>query len=301
MTEKPADETAELPSADDLFARHFGPRPPAVRVEVGAATHAGLVRDNNEDHYAVVERRRTRTVLSTNLPDGFLPAADNAGYTMVVADGMGGRAFGELASGLVLRTGWDLGPQALKWTWIVTDREVEDLKERLELTFRQMDQALRDAGRLKPDCAGMGTTLTGAYTVGLDAFVAHVGDSRAYLFRAGRLVQVTRDHTLAQQCLDLGMPILLASWRHALTNCLGANDRELEMEFHHLRLDDDDRLLLCTDGLTDMVTDDDIASVLAGHEGSQAAAGALVAKALEGGGRDNITVIVSRFRHGQAS
>jgi protein phosphatase len=114
-------------------------------------------------------------------------------------------------------------------------------------------------------------------------------------------VQVTRDHTLAQRCLDLGMPVLIASWRHALTNCLGANDRELEMEFHHLRLDDGDRLLLCTDGLTDMVTDDEIAATLAANDGSQAAAQALVEKALEGGGRDNVTVIVARFRLGRAS
>jgi PPM family protein phosphatase len=301
VTERPADETGELPADEDLFARHFGFSPPPVRVESGAATHPGLVRANNEDHYTVVERRRTRSVLLTNLPDGFLPPADDTGYTLVVADGMGGRAFGELASALVLRTAWDLGGRAVKWTWIVTDREVEDLKERLELIFRQMDQALRDLGRAEPDCAGMGTTLTGAYTVGPDAFVAHVGDSRAYLYRAGQLQQVTRDHTLAQQCLDMDLPVLLASWHHTLTNCLGASDRVLELEFHHLRLVDGDRLLLCTDGLTDMVPDEEIAAVLAGHEGSQETAQALVNLALERGGRDNVTVIIARFRFGAAT
>jgi serine/threonine protein phosphatase PrpC len=294
------DDTIDLPSDDERFARHFGPSPSPVRVETGAATHPGLVRANNEDHYAVVERRRTRSVLLTNLPDGFLPSADDTAYTLVVADGMGGRAFGELASALVLRTAWDLGPRAVKWTWIVTDREVEDLKERIDLTFRQMDQALLDVGRVEPDRAGLGTTLTGVYTVGPEAFVAHVGDSRVYLNRAGLLVQVTRDHTLAQRCRDLGMPVLVASWHHALTNCLGANDGKVEFEFHHLRLADGDRLLLCTDGLTDMVPDDEIAAVLADHDRSQAAAQALVDLALERGGRDNVTAIVARFRLGPA-
>src|SRR5437762_2727604 len=83
-----------------------------------------------------------------------------------VADGMGGAAFGELASALALRSGWDLGPQAIKWTWVITDREVEELKEQVELVFRRMSQTLLDRARADPTCAGMGTALTGAYTVG---------------------------------------------------------------------------------------------------------------------------------------
>src|SRR4051812_3468708 len=174
MTESHAADTAELPAADDLLAKHFGPSPPPVHVAVGAASHPGLVRANNEDHYLVVERRRTRTVLLTNLPDGSLRPADDAAYVLAVADGMGGAAFGELASSLALRSGWDQAPAAIKWTWIVTEQEVADLRERLELTFRHMDRALRDRAAADPACAGMGTTLTGAYTVGPEAFVAHV-------------------------------------------------------------------------------------------------------------------------------
>jgi protein phosphatase len=298
VTEPPTDENGALPTDEDLFGRHFGPSPLPGRINAGAATHPGLVRSNNEDHYAVVERRRTRSVLLTNLPDGFLSGTDDTAYSLIVADGMGGRAFGELASAMVIRTAWNLGRQSVKWTWIVTDREVEDLKERLEIIFRQMDQSLRDYARVEPKSIGMGTTVTGAYIVGAEAFIAHVGDSRAYLYRAGQLAKVTRDHTLAQQCLDLGVPVLLASWHHTLTNCLGASDRVLELEFHHLRLVDGDRLLLCTDGLTDMVPDDEIAKVFAGSEGSQKTAQALVDLALERGGRDNVTVIVAQLQLG---
>jgi serine/threonine protein phosphatase PrpC len=295
MTEATGVDTAEYPVVDDLLAKHFGPSPPPVRVTFGAATHAGLVRPNNEDHYMVIERRRSRTVLLTNLPPGVLRPADDTAYVMAVADGMGGAACGELASTLALRSGWDQAPRAIKWSWIITDREIEDLKERIEIIFRRIDQDLLELARERPECAGMGTTLTGAYTVGPEAFVGHVGDSRAYLCRAGRLTQLTRDHTLAQEALDAGMPTVAKSWHHMLTNSLGGTDREVRVEFHHIHLTDGDRLLLCTDGLTDMAPDDDIAGVLARHADPQAAAQALVDLALERGGKDNVTVILARY------
>src|SRR6478672_12029014 len=91
-------DTAELPAVDDLRAKHFGPSPPPVKVKFGALSHVGRVRTNNEDHYLVIERRRTRSVLLTNLPEEVLRPADNTGYVLAVADGMGGEACGELAS-----------------------------------------------------------------------------------------------------------------------------------------------------------------------------------------------------------
>jgi protein phosphatase len=295
MVDPNVTDTAELPAVDDLSAKHFGPSPPPVRVTFGALSHPGLVRANNEDHYLVTQRRRTRTVLLTNLPAGTLRPSDDTAYVLAVADGMGGAAFGELASTLALRSGWDQAPGTIKWTWIITDREIEELKERLEIIFRRMDRALLERAREDPACAGMGTTLTGAYTVGPEAFTAHVGDSRAYLCRAGRLTQLTRDHTLAQQCLDLGLPIPSRSWRHKLTNCLGGNDHEVRVEFHHVRLADGDRLLLCTDGLTDMVPDEEIAGVLGRPAHPQEAVHALVERALDRGGKDNVTVVLAHY------
>lgn len=288
-------DTAEYPVADDLLARHFGPSPPPVSVEFGALSHPGRVRPNNEDHFLVFERRRVRSILLTNLPEGFLRPADDTAYLFAVADGMGGAAFGELASMLALRSGWDQEANAIKWTWIINDREVEDLKERVELIFRRMNATLHEEARARPDCTGMGTTLTGAYTVGPEAFVAHAGDSRAYLCHEGRLTQLTRDHTLAQEAQDIGMPVLCRSWHHKLTNCLGGPQEEVQVEFHHLRLADGDRLLLCTDGLTDMVRNEDIARILSRHAPPQATAEALVELALERGGRDNVTVVVAQY------
>jgi protein phosphatase len=296
MSESQEVDTAEFQTVDDPLSRHFGPSPPQVRVAFGALSHPGLVRENNEDHYLVVERRRSRSVLLTNLPEGYLRPADDTAYVMAVADGMGGAAFGELASMIALRSGWEQSPGTIKWTWIINDREVEDLRERLEIVFRRMDEALRLEALIEPASAGMGTTLTGVYTVGPEAFVAHVGDSRAYLYQDGRLTQLTRDDTLAQEYLDLGLPVICRSWHHKLTNCLGGPPgNPVSVEFHHLRLSEGDRLLLCSDGLTDMVPDEEISAILARAAHPQEAARALVDAALTSGGRDNVTVVVAHY------
>jgi protein phosphatase len=288
-------DTDKFPAVEDLFAKHFGPSPPRVGVKFGALSHPGRVRTNNEDHYLVIERRRTRSVLLTNLPEGFLSPSDDIAYVFAVADGMGGAAFGELASMLALRSGWDQSPGAIKWTWIINDREIEELKERVQLVFERMDQDLQERARMDPEYAGMGTTLTGAYTVGSQAFIGHVGDSRSYLYHAGSLTQLTRDHTLAQECLDWGLPVLCRSWHHVLTNCLGGPQEGVRVDFHHLPLEDGDQLLLCTDGLTDLVRDEEIAHLLGQHTHPQERVQRLVDLALDRGGKDNVTVVLAHY------
>jgi PPM family protein phosphatase len=287
-------ETDEFPALEDVFAKHFGPSPPRVRVTFGAQSHPGRLRPNNEDHYLVIERRRTRSVLLTNLPQGFLRPADDVAYVLAVADGMGGAAFGELASMLALRSGWDQSPYAIKWSWIINDREVEELKQRVEIIFQRIDASLKEQAQREPAYAGMGTTLTGAYTVGPEAFVAHAGDSRAYLFHAGVLTQLTHDHTLAQQYLDVGM-IPSRSLHHVLTNCLGASGQGMYVDYRHFHLADNDQLLLCTDGLTDSVRVEEIAHLLRQNLAPQDAARRLVEMALDRGGEDNVTVVLARY------
>jgi PPM family protein phosphatase len=290
-----ADTVEDAPEPEDPFSRQFGPRPPPVAVKFGTVTQPGNTRPINEDHHVVIERRRSRSVLHTNLPSGFLPNTDDTAYIMAVADGMGGAAFGELASKLALRSGWDVQPHEIKWTWIVNDREIEDFKERVAVIFYRMDQAILDRGRKDPACKGMGTTMTGAYTVGPEAFVAHVGDSRAYLYHAGKLSRLTRDHTVAQHYMDMGLPVESRSWRHQLTNVLGGDDRQVYVEFHHFHLEDGDKLLLCTNGLTDQVDDDEIASFVSPRADPQAIAQALVNLALDRQGEDDVTVILAEY------
>ena len=145
----------------------------------------------------------------------------------------------------------------------------------------------------------MGSTLTAARSFGDDLLIVHVGDSRAYLCRAGRLHRLTKDHTYAQLLIDTGQltagEAAGSRMRHVLTNVLGGSDDEVQVDVDLLRLEDGDRLLICSDGLTDLVADDTIATTLTGLERSSEACSRLVQLALDGGGRDNITVIVAAY------
>ena len=167
----------------------------------------------------------------------------------------------------------------------------------------RVQRSRRDAverGRRDPALRGMGTTLTAARSLGRDLLITHVGDSRAYLLRAGRLHRLTRDHTYAQLLVDTGQlaPADVASsrHRHVLTNALGGSSEDVQVDIDRLQLEDGDRLLLCSDGLTDLVDDATITSILLETTGSSDACERLVQRALDSGGRDNVTVIVAAYR-----
>src|SRR5262249_51273320 len=145
---------------------------------------------------------------------------------------------------------------------------------------------------------GMGTTLTAAGSFGLDLLLVQVGDSRAYLYRAGQLEQLTRDQTLAQELIEEGLldpdQAKTHRSRHVLTNAIGGQPG-VRGEVLKVRLENGDRLLLSTDGLHDLVSNDRIAEILGLHADPKAACRALVEAALDEGGRDNITVVVADY------
>jgi PPM family protein phosphatase len=166
--------------------------------------------------------------------------------------------------------------------------------------FLQIDKSLRDKAKSDPTLHGMGTTLTVAGTLGDDLVIGHIGDSRAYLLRGKSLTQLTTDHTLAQTLIDAGIASrddpAARSMRHILTAALGSMDEGLEPQVQTLKMIRGDRLLLCTDGLTDMVDDKTISRVLKETGASQEACQKLIDLALAGGGLDNVTVVVARFK-----
>src|SRR5436190_23972585 len=141
----------------------------------------------------------------------------------------------------------------------------------------------------------MGTTMLLALTLGDDLLVTHLGDSRVYLLRQGQLRRLTQDHTA-------GRPAARSAWvsaariRRVLTHAIGIPETGGEPDLHHYKLADGDRLLLCTDGLTDMVTDDLIAGELGRASSAAAACQSLIDLALGRGGRDNVTVVVAGYR-----
>lgn len=272
---------------------------PPLRVDVGAATHQGRVRHNNEDHFLAARLGRSFDMLSSNLPPGHVPdRLQEWGHVFAVADGMGGAAAGEVASRLALTVGARL---ALNSPWTFS-RDAEDARpfvDRVAAYFREIDRVVSDEARRTPGLEGMGTTLTVAYSVGRHLFVFHVGDTRAYLWRDGALRQLTRDQTVAQRLADSGQipPELVAShgMRHVLSHAIGNESGDVRAAIDQAEVAAGDRFLLCSDGLTDMVSDRAILEVLTSAADPQGACDRLVQLALDAGGKDNVTVVAAYF------
>jgi protein phosphatase len=270
--------------------------PPTLDVEIGARTHTGRVRTNNEDNFHIVRFGRfLRTVLSS-LPEGEAPEEDSTpGYGFALADGMGGHKAGEVASRAALTTLVEVSLQTPDWILGSNEEHLSRVMDRTLRRFQQVNSVVRDQSQGQSSLREMGTTLALAITFGDAMIVAHVGDSRAYLFREGALHRLTQDHTVGQRLADLNMP-MAARFRHVLTRCIGGCDPVCEPDVAQYRLQDGDRLLLCSDGLTDMVDDESIARELGRPASSDTVCRELVELALDAGGRDNVTVIVATFR-----
>jgi protein phosphatase len=283
---------------------------PAVRLEVDvqALTHVGKVREKNEDAYAVYRIGRFLERLASNLPDSIVALRrEDSGTVMAVADGMGGAAAGEVASRTAIATILQLIAQSPKWALSLDDpntrdREIDQMWERGRRYIAEIHAAVRRRAADDPALAGMGTTFTSAYNIGHDLFVAHVGDSRAYLYRRGCLTQVTKDQTIAREYADMGMidesDIKSHRLSHVLTQAVGGPDEKIAASLHSLSIDAGDRLLLCTDGLTNPLDDEDIGPILGRTATSREACAALIDLALERGAPDNVTVIVATFSAG---
>jgi protein phosphatase len=282
------------------------PRPATaqVQVDLGALSHPGNVRPNNEDLYLVGRASRCLEMLLTNLPEGPMPQRhEELGYGLLVADGMGGMAAGEVASRTAVRTLLKLILDTPNWILRVDQGGAQLMMERIAERFRQVDAAVRQEAQTDPRLTGMGTTMTLAYCLGADVFLGHMGDSRVYLRRADQLLRLTRDHTYAQALADIGVisqhEVETHRMRHVLTRAVGACART-EADVQHIRICDGDQLLLCSDGLSDMVDDETIGAILRAAKTSDDACQALVEQALARGGKDNVTVVVARFQFAPA-
>jgi protein phosphatase len=290
--------------AAEFFVAHHAP----INVEFGATSHAGFVRSINEDHFAVLRRIRAQEALLTNVAHDDAPpfAHEDAifgqmitTYFLVVADGMGGGAAGEVASRVAIQSVFDLADRASSWVMRLKSLAAQQMQHRIEAYTTAMHRTLRAMGESHADLAGMGTTWTSACLVGWNAVIVQIGDSRAYLWRRGELRQITRDQTLAQALIDRGIPPEETAYaRNILTNALGGRNEFVFPEIVHVVLEHGDRLLLCSDGLTRDVADSQIAEVLANPFQPQTACDALVKLALDHGGNDNVTVVLAEVaRH----
>lgn len=256
-----------------------------VSLRLASRTHVGLVRSNNEDSLVLGDLASGRPSLT---PGRMGPA----GVLFGVCDGMGGAAAGEVAS----RMAASLILQHL--ARVEVGAEAGAFRDSLTSAVVRAGDSIRQNAAEHPSRKGMGTTCTvGAVRGGL-LLVAQVGDSRAYLLRAGELRQLTTDQTWANEMLALGRvsPEQAAVMENgkAITQAVGTSDG-LEVAVVALPLCHGDRILICSDGLSGMVSDEDIARVVAGAKDLELAADELVRLALEGGGRDNVTLVLCEF------
>ncbi len=213
---------------------------------------------------------------------------------------MGGHAAGGTASKAALRILVNLVVETSDWILRVNEQQLSDAVERrAEERLARISETMTQKADAQRDLRGFGTTLTAVWGLGEKWFLAHVGDSRAYLFRHGNLQRLTHDHTVAQELADTGMievdDLSLYPLRNRLTRLLGDQMQQITPEIGHFTVADGDTLLLCSDGLTDMVDDDEIAQILALKQPAADCTRRLIDAALDAGGGDNVTAIVARI------
>jgi len=308
---KPAEEpdTAKLNETEPrrkMKVRNESIPSSLVEVELSALSHVGAVRPKNEDHFLAVRAERNLENVLSNLPVDALPNTySETAYGMCVADGIGGMPAGGLASILALRKLIDLIVTTPDWIMRMSPRKAVIVKKRLIDRFHQIDTALRERGERDPSLSGMGTTLTVAMSFSDELFVANLGDSRAYLLRGSDFRQLTRDHTLAQAMIDAGVATetdeTINKMRRVLTAAVGSTAPPTDPEVQRLKLQHGDQLLLATDGLTDYVDPDTTASIMRATGSADEACRALIDKALASDSKDNITVLVARYRFPQSN
>jgi len=250
------------------------------KIELGATTHVGRVRESNEDHFRVVPELQL----------------------MIVSDGMGGEASGEVASELAVETIVEHCTEPPRLTASsAANSQRPEFSERTNCLLTAVQSANRRihvASLEDPEKHGMGATVVAAWLEGLRLSLVHVGDSRAYLFRAGALERLTYDHTLVAEQVRIGIltpqQADTSAWQSVLIRALGTNE-QVDLDVEERQLTPGDVLLLCSDGLTRMVRDPEIGNVLASAPLAQEAADRLVTLANQSGGEDNVTVVVMRI------
>lgn len=241
--------------------------------EYFSMTDPGRARDNNEDSVAV----------------------DEKAALVVLADGMGGYNAGEVASGMATSF---IKSELGRWmTEASANASDTDVRRAMDICVDNANRAIFNASNSNPQYAGMGTTLVMAVMREGRILIGHIGDSRAYRYRAGKIAQVTKDHSLLQEQIDAGLitpeQAAYSSNKNLVTRAVGVEDTVL-LETHTHELLPGDVVLLCSDGLSDMITDEQIAGVLQSTNDLQEAGIGLIAAANGAGGRDNIAVVLVR-------
>jgi serine/threonine protein phosphatase PrpC len=273
-------------------------KPRDDEIDVYGLTHPGKVRTDNQDHFLVCALRKQMVVQHTSLAeaDQLLAGSERVALLMMVADGVGGGNKGEVASRSALEAVSRYVSRSMHCYYAAGSAGDQEFSEALQEGASRSHAELLRRGEEDPEFRGMATTLTLYLGHWPHAHLLQVGDSRCYLLRGDELTQITRDQTMAQELIDLGVmtPADASGSRlqHTLSSSIGG--RQTAPAVTQFELTWDTVVLLCSDGLTRHVSDDRIRDRLRSMNSARQVCEDLVQDALEGGGSDNITVVVRR-------
>jgi serine/threonine protein phosphatase PrpC len=273
---------------------------PRMRLDSYGITDVGRARQVNEDQFAIAEVRRVLRLQQSSIQQPESLLGEPLGHLLMVADGIGGHRAGEYAAAMAVVGVENLLLNTVGWLCrLQGDGVIGELREALKTA----DRWVEEAGGRQPELKGMGTTLTMVYATGTSFYIAHAGDSRCYLWRQGSLRRLTRDHTFVASLVTNGVlsPEEAAHhhMRNVVTNAVGGGTPGVKPDVEKHGAEPGDLLLLCTDGLTTVVSDEEIAGTLRRDMPPADTCRYLVDRANQGGGPDNVTVVIARFEPGE--
>jgi PPM family protein phosphatase len=273
-------------------------KPSDEEIDVYGLTHPGKVRKENQDHFLICSLKRQMVVRQTSLPDinGVTADPERLAFLMMVADGVGGGLKGEEASRRALEAVTHYVQQSMRCYYASNSEDDEEFLDALREAALQGHESLLRRGERDPEYRGMATTLTLYLGVWPRSYLLQVGDSRCYILEQGELTQITRDQTMAQELVDLGVmkaqDAKNTRLAHTLSSSIGGRQTAPVVTRRESKWGT--VVLLCSDGLTHHVSDERIRDHLRAMKSSRQVCEDLLKEALAGGGTDNITLIVAR-------
>ena len=284
----------------DAISTPLGVKTVRGKMDCFGRTDIGCKRESNQDQFLIADLLKSIVIHSSSL--GYDDETQFSGASraklLLVADGMGGYEGGERASWLAVEGVVQYLLTSLHWPITCPSSHEAHFFQGLQSALEYSQSQIRTAAAVHPEQDCMGTTLTMAWVVWPSVYLIHVGDSRAYLFRDGKLELWSHDQTLAQALADNGAispsEVETSRFRHVLVSALGCKSN-MEPQYGRNELIPDDKLLICTDGLTGHLTDDQITDLLSRGGSAETVCHRLVDAAKDAGGLDNITAVLAHF------
>jgi PPM family protein phosphatase len=261
--------------------------------EIFGISNVGLIRHDNQDSF-LIANLETGDIATMSAPS--LVSVHTAPFIMIVADGVGGAASGALASSIATET---ILSELHRWWHKVPKRTPESIEAAMKRGIDIANKAIHQKANTSPEHHGMGTTTTLALVLDGEAFIAQVGDSRAYLVRKGAAKQLTKDQSFVQRLIDAGRmtakEAAQSEHRNIILQALGPEEKVVT-DFYRVKLENGDFLVVCSDGLSNQVSAEEIGRITRGTGGPEDICHALVEEAMHTGAPDNVTVVTARLR-----